>query len=194
MLGPETQTTHKSPPHFDPAFWDPLYAVACEFTTAFWGPVRADVTEALAVLEELCGYGNLCQDHWAIDAFVFTLADSMMQGLGFPERRRLALLQLVANFAYHRSPEAHRLDRAFYWTFLNDLVRKYLGTGMSEDRLKLSSIINEFLNHYRLGGEDNEDLVEGLNRLLIPRIRDGIAFLREKSSLICRDVAGASHP
>lgn len=190
MSGGETRTTRKLQRHYDQTLWDPLYAVACEFTTVFWDPVRTGVTEALSVLEELCGYGNLCQDHWAIDAFVFTLVDSMTQGLGFPERRRLALLQLVASFAYHRSPEAHQLDKAFYWTFLNDLVRKYTGQGTSEERLKLSSIINEFLNHYRLGGDDNVDLVQGLNRLLIPAIQDGISFLRERSPLICRGTDG----
>lgn len=169
----------------DLAAWDPLQAVASELRAAFAEPVRRAILQALAALEELSGQEVAVQDDLAVDAFWYALVEVVTREEEFPAGQRARLLQMLAAQVFHSERNPAVRNQGFFWVFLNDLAAKYLGgAGGGDDAVDLHAVLDQFLAYYRLDGPENADVVEGLERLVLPHLQRLRLRVREVVSLL----------
>jgi hypothetical protein len=172
-------------PRIDTAAWDPLCAVACELRTEFLDPLQTKLAEALSVLGDLSGRPIADAGGLAVDAFAFVLIDVALREVELWEDRREKLLQLMAAQIYYRQPTPAIRNRAVFWGFLAELSAKYrFYQGPPGDPLELSAIVDQFLNRYGLAGEENADVVAGIQRIARPLVERVREVLRSRSHLL----------
>jgi hypothetical protein len=171
--------------HYVPAAWDPIYAIASDIRASFVEPIRAAILHALDVLTEIAGQEPVAANDLAVDAFAYTLVDVLTREERIAEPRRSLLLQLLAAQTFHSASNPSIANTAFFWVFLNELSDKYRSNaGGGDDLTDLSAVLEEFLAYYHLDGPDNEDVVRGIERLVLPHIRRVRQDIRDRFALL----------
>ncbi|MBI5015021.1 MAG: hypothetical protein HZB55_05960 [Deltaproteobacteria bacterium] len=165
--------------------WDPICAAASELKATFVEPTRARVFEALRVLKDVSGVPPEVEDDLAVDAFAFVVVDLLARDAGLRSDRRDTLLHLLAAQIFHSPRNPSITNREFFWNFLNELAGEYRGSLSRAGRAPtLHVLLDRFLHHYRLHGEENADVVDGLDRLLAPLVEVARRVLQDRQDAI----------
>lgn len=167
-----------SPREFTPALWDPIHHLGTEFAQGPLATIQNKMLEGMNILTEICGAPRVSPSDPELSAFLFGLANYLVDGSPLPTGRGRLFLQSVAASLYHAGRKGNDADpRSFYAHLLNRCTEYVQIYQRAHGERRPLYIVKRFLAGYGLGDPEDLDLAVSLRELIHPELERGVQLL-----------------